>query len=120
MRFTAKTFFNMGIHLICFIHSSRILYNMLNPDEPSVRSYEKDLSEMPFPLLFKMCVEAEVPYTKEDLLTFGYGNLQRYYKGMSTYNKSWIGWAGMAENGSSLDLEKGIQRWKSFVLFVLI
>ena len=102
-----KNVFHLVIYLTCVIHSSILLYNILNPEEPHIKSYEKDLSEIPFPLLFKMCIEAGVPYTQQDLMSFGYANLRRYYKGTSLYNKSMMGWAGHSNNGTSLGMEKG-------------
>ena len=83
---------------------------MLNPEEPSVRTYETDLKNIPFPLTFKICIEAGMEYTKylNTSLNFGYANIKRFYKGMWLKDKSIRGWTGFNEDATPLNSTKGI------------
>ena len=59
---------------------------MLNPEEPSVKSYESALREIPFPLTFTICIEADIDYTYY-LKESGYYNLRGLFKGNFMRNK---------------------------------
>ena len=83
---------------------------MIFPDEPSVRSYEKDLKDIPFPLTFKICIQAGMEYTKflNTEKNFGYANIKRFYKGMWINDTSIRGWTGFKADGSPLNDVKGL------------
>ena len=92
---------NFTLSLVCFFHICTILYNYLNPENPSVKYYDKNLSELDFPLNFKICFER--PDQIEIFKEMGYKNNLIYYDfyyGKSRFNRSLYGWEGHSSNGT--------------------
>ena len=99
----------LTIHIICAIHIYTILRDMLNPKEPSFKTYKKMLQEIDFPISLRLCLEfPEIGGIDKSLEPFGYRNTRDYFIGKSIYNESIIGWSGHFKNGSANQSVKGI------------
>ena len=48
---------NFSLSIVCFLHIISILINYLNPENPSVKKYEKNLKDIDFPVIFKLCFQ---------------------------------------------------------------
>ena len=94
----------MLLNVLCFfvfiIHISFLGYKSLYPDVPEIIVYKKDLSDISFPLLFRICL-FETEYKLIRFKRYGYQNATDFFKGKSGYNSSIFGWAGHMENGST-------------------
>ena len=91
---------NFTLSVICFFHVTSILNNYLNPETPCVKNYVKNLSEIEFPVTFKLCFEKE---NEEKMLhALGYTYIFDFYRGQSMYNESIYGWNGHTMNGTTL------------------
>ena len=97
---------NILCFLIFIVHISLIGYKSLYPDVPEIVVYKKDLSEIDFPLLIRICL-----FEKENInarfLDYGYDALYGFFHGQSMYNSSLVGWAGHTENGSTIGSVEG-------------
>ena len=91
--------------IICLVHISSITYFLIYPEFPDIKIYKRDLSDIEFPLSFKICV-SDVNGADKRYKTFGYRNDFNFFSGNSMYNSSIYGWSGHTENGSSLDTVK--------------
>ena len=81
---------------------------MLNPEEPSVKSYKKKLGDIDFPMILRLCLQLEdLDGNDTRLMSIGYENIRKYFKGNSYYNDSVIGWAGHTEKGSTVGSVEG-------------
>ena len=89
---------NFSLTIACFIHMINILNNSLNPEAPSVKSYEKDLNDIEFPLIFKFCINLETEQETTMLHKLGYQKFKFLYAGKSRYNFSRVGWRGHLNN----------------------
>ena len=86
--------------IISLVHITIICYQSAYPEVPEIVVYKKELSDMEFPLLFKICLfdlEETDKYT-----ALGYMNVDDYFYGKNKYNSSIRGWAGHNENGSTI------------------
>ena len=95
------------LFFICFIiHILFILYYSIYSKIPENITFNKELPDVSFPILFKICLfETEDNYAK--FREFGYEGVYNYFRGESMFNKSIIGWAGHTENGSVITTVKG-------------
>ena len=94
---------NFSLTLICIVHIGINLFNYLNPDNPSVKHYSKNLEDIEFPLIFKLCFELP----EKNFQNFGYNHAGYFIFGQSMYNESLFGWDGHTENGTSLTKLQG-------------
>ena len=100
--------FQLCIHTTCFVHISSILIKMLYPQEPSVRSYVKNLHDIDFPMTMRLCLEhRNLDGNDTNLKLWGYRNIRQYFMGASLWNTSIIGWSGHTENGYTLGSVEG-------------
>ena len=93
--------FQVSIHIFCLVHISQILLDMIYPAEPSVRTYKENLNDIEFPMTLRLCLELKEGRNDSILKDLGYANIRDYFKGISMYNESIIGWAGHSKDGSS-------------------
>ena len=91
--------------IACVVHIGFIGYNIVYPDIPSIHVYDKQLSEIDFPISFRVC--AHESNKSKEYKKYGYYGKGEFFSGKSMYNKSLIGWAGHSENGSTLSTFKG-------------
>ena len=85
------------------VHILMILDGYLYPENPSVRHYDKQLHEIDFPLIFKICYQ----FPESKFHDFGYQDSYEFIAGRSMYNKSLYGWAGHTVNGTTISSPKG-------------
>ena len=91
---------NVMCFIIFIIHISTICYHSIYPDVPEIVVYKKDLSEIEFPLLFRICL-FENENKNHRFHKYGYEGVRSFFSGLSMYNSSIVGWAGHTKNGSS-------------------
>ena len=82
--------------MLCCIAFSWQLYGILddwiNPSLKTTDITEKQLEDLKFPIIFKICMKPGFNTTalKEE----GYAGISKYFRGQSSYNSSVYGWAG--------------------------
>ena len=95
--------FNFGLIIACLIHIGLNLYHNLHPKLPSVRTMDKYLSNITFPISFKICLK-EIENKNERYNKLGYGEIWDFFSGMrdqeSKDPKVNVGWSGHTEKGS--------------------
>ena len=91
---------------ICLINSFNVIYELVFPQLPSIRVYEKHLKDMEFPLAVTLCLfdisSKFSKYTKQ-----GYKNPADFFLGKSLFNKSLVGWSGHTKDGQTLGTPQG-------------
>ena len=89
------------IYLVCFIAFLCQLFSLIgsyvHPSQTVTSVEKKDLNDIPFPVLFKICIKPG--FDREELLTAGYLHAGRYFLGESRFNGSIHGWAGHLPDG---------------------
>ena len=90
----------------CVIHISSIIETIFYPNLPSIKVYKKKLSNLEFPLSFRVCVE--VNNDAKEYQKVGYRNKYDFIRGKNLYNDSMIGWAGMKNDGYPFGIVGGI------------
>ena len=105
--------FNLCFAFAFFVHVTIIGYNIMFPSHLSVKLYKKDLKDIAFPIALKLCVEERKDFHKryQDL---GYDSVYKFFRGMSKYERRWLGWSGHSSNGdgSTLGSVNGINLCK--------
>ena len=102
---------NSSLTVACFIHLGNILYNFLNPQQPSIKHYEKKLQDMEFPIIIKLCIESKDERSHELYENLGYEDITEFYWGLSRYNSSIFGWNGHTINGTTLGSTEGLNHY---------
>ena len=90
---------NFSLTIACFAHVGNILYAFLNPENPTVKQYEKRLDEIEFPLTFKYCLT--LANESQIIRNLGYKLIWEYYYGQSFYNRNLYGWTGHTPDNDS-------------------
>ena len=101
--------FKAIIHILCCAHLIMILYISLYPDQPSIKSYKRDIGDIKFPLTIKVCLN-DPNFFSTWTRPLGYNHIRQYFKGNSFYSKErerFKGWAGHDESNSTLGSVKG-------------
>ena len=92
---------NFTLALICIIHISINLLTFLNPENPSVKTYRKNLEDIEFPLIFKICYD----FSDDEIFQqYGYHNARNFMFGRSMFNGSIYGWNGHTANGTIMKM----------------
>ena len=117
MKFQLKLSLTLNlIFTIVFLgHIFSIGHKLLYPDNPSVRIYNRNLSEVDFPLSFKLCL-FEQRNASDRYLNIGYSNVYWFFEGKSMF-ADYFGWNGHAENNETLGSVQG--KTKSIIGFFL-
>ena len=105
-RIVMKWIINGSLSVACLIHISIILHNYLNPDHSSVFIHDEKLRDLEFPLIFKFCFNQEDASSL--FQSWGYETFNDFYRGISMFNSSLVGWNGHSEHGSSLAATEGL------------
>ena len=74
------------------------------PDITHTDSYQEELHEIEFPVLFRVCIEPG--FVEAELIQAGYDDFSEYFHGRSRHNTSIFGWSGHMKNGQNFT-EKG-------------
>ena len=81
--------------IIFIAHVGYIGYELLYPKFPEIVNYKKQLSEIEFPVVFKVCAnEANLFAANEKITEIGYTDLWKFYLGESMYNVQFNLWLG--------------------------
>ena len=96
---------NIILTCICLVHIIVNLHIIINPVSPSVKKYEKQLENIDFPLIFKVCLSNK--YDFDNSKAWGYQLKLAFFEGKSRYNNSIYGWSGHSEDGNSLGNVEG-------------
>ena len=91
---------------LCYlVHMYFIFYNQVFPSETFTRLEEKQLDDIEFPVIFKLCVNPALNMT--ELKSAGYENIWKYFVGQSAYNTSLYGWGGHSSLGTPKQSVRG-------------
>ena len=101
-----KRFIHILLICACIINLCYVVFNILNPKLPKIKNYKKLLKDIQFPISFEVCLN-EVNVSISKYHEYGYENSFNFFKGISKYNTSLIGWAGHSNNYSILGSVKG-------------
>ena len=101
------TIIQIFLTLSCIIHVGYILHYILNPELPEIRVYKKHLKDINFPISFLICATNYMnhsgPYQE-----IGYSKISNFFKGISKFNDSIVGWKGHRLNGSIYGTAEGL------------
>ena len=86
------------------IHLTYIGYDMHYPKFVENLVYEKNLSDIQFPLAIKLCL---IRRDFERYRKVGYHDDNHFYLGISKFSKNMIGWNGHTKNGNTIAPVKG-------------
>ena len=105
---TRKYLLLLNIIFICgfLVHIFTIGFNLIHPEYPSIRVYQKDLKQIDFPLSFKLCVTEQENAT-ERYVKMGYADENYFFAGQSLFEEGIIGWGGHNKNGTTLHHIRG-------------
>ena len=78
--------------LAFLLQAGFLFYNLLNPTHTEIHTEIKNLADLPFPAVFKICIK--LAFNMEFLNRAGYDKTFDYFLGRSRYNSSLYGWAG--------------------------
>ena len=89
------------IHLVCFVlFTVQICFlaeEHIHPRDTNTVTEKKDISEIDFPVVFKICFRPGLDEIK--LFKLGYAAIFYYFVGRSRFNSSLVGWAGHTKDG---------------------
>ena len=94
----------------CTIHVISITNSIFYPNLPTIRVFKRNLTDMEFPLSFKICAEGDKELKLYEEL--GYDNKKEFIRGRSKHNDSIIGWAGHTSDGSTFGTVEGLNYMK--------
>ena len=90
---------NVGCLLAFIIQMSILTYYQIHPSQTVTSTVRKNLSDVDFPVLFKICIKPGFNLTA--LQEVGYASTWEYFTGQSRYNSSLVGWAGHKNDGTA-------------------
>ena len=105
-----KIVINICLLVMSIVHISLILKESLNPEIPSLQINHKNIEDIQFPIIFKVCVHEEFEENgmfrenNDKFNKFGYENKIKFDAGESMFNSGLFGFNGHSENGSSLGI----------------
>ena len=100
------TFIYIFFSLVFVTHVGFIVYSMLYPDVPEIVVNVKNLNEIEFPFVFRICA-FYIDDNDERYNKVGYKDSYEFFLGQSMFNGSVYGWNGHQENGSTLGTVEG-------------
>ena len=100
------------IAFLCQLFS--LIQTTIKPSQTVTRVEKKDLIDIPFPVLFKICIKPA--FNAAELLDAVYLHTGRYFLGENIFNKSVHGWAGHRADGTIRSNASG----KDFKLIIKI
>ena len=92
-------FFNVIFSIIFFVHFLSISYDTIHPSLPVIEVYKAKLSDIEFPLVFKLCL-ANIDDPTERYEAVGYSDVDTFFTGTNKYNETLHGWGGFEENST--------------------
>ena len=90
-------FINASFIALFLVHISLIGYFIINPEVPETIIYKKNIKEIKFPIIFRICL-FEIDDQSLKYQNVGYSDVSGFFRGQSMYNESWVGWMGHTIN----------------------
>ena len=97
---------NFVLAVACLSHIIINAYNILYPEIPSFKVYEKELGNIDFPISFKLCVR-EISNMNKRYKKYGYEAPFDFFVGKSYLEESYVGWNGGFDDNRSSGHVKG-------------
>ena len=107
------TFLSTSFTIACIIHVAFIGYNIIYPELPEIKVYSKDLKDIAFPLVFRLCAQ-DHQNPDEKYQEFGYKNVINFFIGQSMHEWKHYGWNGHKENGKIMGSLENLLRKISY------
>ena len=98
---------NLSLILICIINSLLVIERILKPTIPTTQVLETNLSDIEFPVSFRICF-FDHDNNGQKYEHLGYHGVIDFFQGRSKYNYSHIGWNGHTKNGETIGPIEGI------------
>ena len=74
------TFLNTSFSIACVVHVAFIGYYIIYPELPEIKIYSKDIKDIAFPLVLRLCArEFQDPDKKYKKI--GYDNVMDFFRG---------------------------------------
>ena len=87
LKIGVKDLFVTSLIVIFIAHVGYIIHELIYPEFPEIVNYKKNLNEIEFPIVFKICAnEANTTIDAEKFHEVGYRDLYKFYQGQSLYN----------------------------------
>ena len=97
---------NLLFTVVFLGHIFSIGRKLMYPDNPSVKVYNRNLTEMAFPLTFKLCL-FERQNASARYLDIGYWNDYWFFKGRSKFGET-FGWNGHSQSNGTIGSVQGM------------
>ena len=92
------------VHVVCvvacFLQMGSVMEGYIHPTLTNTVVEEKNLKDINFPLIFKICVQPG--FNDTAVIEAGYNSTLDYFFGQSAYNSSLYGWAGHTDTSEQL------------------
>ena len=110
----------IGCFIIFVIQMAVLIYNRMNPSQTISSASQKQLADLEFPVIFKICIKPA--FDDEELNKAGYSSSYDYFLGCSKYDGHLLGWAGHTEDGRAVSNVSGCRysRQNHQILFLLL
>ena len=95
----------IGCFIIFVIQVAVLIYNRMNPSQTISSTSQKQLADLKFPVIFKICIKPA--FDDEELNEAGYSSSYDYFLGCSKYDGHLMGWAGHTEDGRAVSNVSG-------------
>ena len=92
--------------IVCLLHIMSTLHSNINPTHPEIIVYERELKDISFPILLKVCGK-EKNNVSQRFRNYGYDGEFDFFGGFSKFNNMIVGWKGHGENRSTIGPLKG-------------
>ena len=92
--------------IVCLLHIMSTLHSNINPTHPEIIVYERELKDISFPILLKVCGK-ERDNSSQRFRNYGYEDESAFLGGFSKFNNMIVGWNGHTENGTTIGPLKG-------------
>ena len=92
--------------LACIAHLMFMAYYLAYPERPAIEVYRKNLNQLEFPILFRVCVD-EVENISARFQKVGYTHYWYLFYGKSMHLNKTYGWNSHNNNSSSFGSVRG-------------
>lgn len=120
-----ETFLNTSFAIACIIHVTFIGYYTIYPELPEIKIYSKDIKDVEFPLVFRICSH-DLQDPKGKYKKIGYNGAIEFFRGLSMFDWKNYGWNGHADKKGSVIgsleyiLEKVSVDWNRTVEYLVV
>ena len=93
--------------LACLAHLMFMAYYLAYPERPAIEVYRKNIKQIEFPILFRVCVD-EIDNISSRFQKAGYTHYWYLFYGKSMHLNRTYGWNSHTKNGSTVGSVRGI------------